>query len=126
MVHGASAPATSRQTSWGMLAAVDLRGCDASALRDPDAIRAFVGEVVPAIGMEAHGPTYLERFGEGELEGWSAMQFIKTSSIVVHADEHGRRCFVDVFSCRAFDPEIVATIARQFFGGLASTRVLER
>ena len=125
-MHETSVSAATRQAPWGMLAAVDLHGCDASVLRDPDVIRAFVTEVVPAIGMEAHGPTYLERFGEGELEGWSAMQFIKTSSIVVHADEHGRRCFVDVFSCRAFDPEIVATIARQFFGGLASTRVLER
>ena len=56
--------------------------------------------------MRAHGPVHLERFGQGELEGWSAMQFIETSSITIHADEVGGRCFVDVFSCRAFDPQV--------------------
>ena len=39
------------------------------------------------------------------------MQFIETSSITVHADEVFGRCFVDVFSCRRFDPERAAAIA---------------
>ena len=72
---------------WGMLAAIDLHGCDSGRLADPDAIRAFVPAVIDAIGMRAHGPLVLERFGDGELEGWSAMQFIETSSITIHADE---------------------------------------
>ena len=55
--------------------------------------------------MRAHGPLLIERFGVGALEGWSALQFIETSSITVHADEVCGRCFVDVFSCRAFDGE---------------------
>ncbi len=35
---------------------------------------------VAAIGMRAHGPTRLERFGAGALEGWSALQ---TSPVAV-------------------------------------------
>ena len=50
-------------------------------------IRRFVPVVIDAIGMVAHGPLALERFGDGELEGWSALQFIETSSITIHADE---------------------------------------
>ena len=73
--------------------------------------------LVGAIEMRAHGPVMLERFGDGELEGWSAMQFIETSSITVHADEFGGRCFVDVFSCRPFDPERAAAVAVEHFGG---------
>ena len=50
-----------------------------------------------AISMRAHGPLALDRFGDGELEGWSAMQAIETSSITVHADEVSGRCCVDIF-----------------------------
>ena len=76
--------------------------------------------------MRAHGPLKLERFGNGELEGWSAMQFIETSTITVHADEVGGRLFVDVFSCRPFDPGLAAAVAVEHFGGTPTLRVLPR
>ena len=112
--------------AWGMLAALDLEGCDREWLADPSRIRGFLTEVIPAIGMCAHGPVHLERFGLGELEGWSAMQFVETSSITVHADEVGGRCFVDVFSCRAFVPEVAARIATAWFAGTARVVVMPR
>jgi S-adenosylmethionine/arginine decarboxylase-like enzyme len=112
--------------AWGTLAAIDLHGCDHGSLADPECIRAFVPAVIQAIGMKAHGPLALERFGTGELEGWSAMQFIETSTIVVHADEVAGRCFVDVFSCRPFDPESAAAVAVDHFGGTATLTVLLR
>jgi S-adenosylmethionine decarboxylase len=109
-----------------MLAAIDLHGCEFAPLADPHNIGAFVAAVVDAIEMRAHGPLRLERFGDGCLEGWSAMQFIETSSITVHADEVSGRCFVDVFSCRAFDAEVAAAVAVEHFGGRPTLRVLWR
>jgi S-adenosylmethionine/arginine decarboxylase-like enzyme len=109
-----------------MMAVIDLHDCDRERLADPDTIRAFVPEVIAAIGMVAHGPTLLERFGDGELEGWSAMQFIETSSLTIHADEFAGRCYVDVFSCKAFDPELAAGIAVRYFGGRSKLTVLHR
>ena len=111
---------------WGMLAAIDLHGCDHRRLADADSIRRFVPTVIEAIGMRAHGPLALERFGDDELEGWSAMQFIETSSITIHADEVCDRCFVDIFSCRRFEPELAAAIAVAHFGGTPTVTVLER
>jgi len=111
---------------WGMLAAIDLHDADRARLADPDMIRAFVAAVIDAIGMRAHGPLRIDRFGDGELEGWSAMQFIETSSITIHADEVFDRCFVDVFSCRPCDPLAAAAVAVAHFGGQSSVRVLER
>ena len=111
---------------WGMLAAVDLHGCEQESLEDPDHIRGFVEALVDAIEMCAHGPVLLERFGDGELEGWSAMQFIETSSITLHADEFGGRCFIDIFSCRPFDAERAAAVAAAHFGGTPTLRVLRR
>jgi S-adenosylmethionine/arginine decarboxylase-like enzyme len=111
---------------WGMLAAIDLHEGDRARLADPTCIRSFVPEAIKAIGMRAHGPLIVERFGDDELEGWSALQFIETSSITIHADEVFGRCFVDIFSCRPFDPDVAATIAVRHFGGTPTVRVLQR
>ena len=111
---------------WGMLAAIDLHGCEFAPLADADTIRAFVPAVIEAVGMRAHGPLLIDRFGDGELEGWSAMQFIETSSITVHADEASGRCFVDVFSCKPFDGDRAAAVAVEHFGGEPTLRVLQR
>ena len=111
---------------WGMLAAVDLHDGDRARLADPDTIRRCVPAVIEAIGMRAHGPLLIERFGVGALEGWSALQFIETSSITVHADETWGRCFIDVFSCKPFAGEKAAALAVIEFGGTAELRVLER
>jgi hypothetical protein len=36
------------------------------------------------------------------------------------------RCFIDVFSCREFDPEAAAVVAITHFGGGSTVRVLSR
>jgi hypothetical protein len=56
-----------------MLPAVDLHGCDRSRLQDPDGIRGFVPSLLDAIDVAAHAPLMLERFGDGDLEGWSSV-----------------------------------------------------
>ena len=111
---------------WGMLAAIDLHGCDRRRLADQHSIRCFVPAVIAAIGMRAHGPLALDRLGDDELEGWSAMQSIEISSITVHADEVWGRCFVDIFSCRRFEADVAAVIAVEHFGSTSTVTVLER
>jgi hypothetical protein len=110
----------------GMLAAIDLRGCEPRRLEDPSSIRAFVPSLIAAIGMRAHGPLQLMRFGDGDLEARSAMQLIETGSITLHAVEVSGRCFIDVFSCREFDPDVAAVIAVEHYGGRHRLRVLKR
>jgi S-adenosylmethionine/arginine decarboxylase-like enzyme len=119
-------PASRAHPAWGMLAAIDLHDCDPARLANPDSIRRFVPTVIDAIGMRAHGPLALDRFGDDDLEGWSALQFIETSSITVHADEVYGRCFVDIFSCKLFDAHHAAAVAVDHFGGTPFLRVLER
>jgi S-adenosylmethionine/arginine decarboxylase-like enzyme len=111
---------------WGMLVAIDLHGCDQDRLADSDNIRRFVPALIAAIGMRAHGGLMMDRFGDGELEGWSALQFIETSSITLHADEVFGRCFVDIFSFRPFDPDLAAEIAVEHFGGSPTVTVIRR
>lgn len=107
--------------NWGKSAAINLFDCNFEKVSNPEVIKNFFPEIIRVISMKAHGPVYIDRFGEGELEGWSAMQFIETSSITVHADEVSKRCFVDIFSCRDFDEKIAENFAKEYFGAIESS-----
>lgn len=100
---------------WGKSLAINLYDCDISPISDPESIKRYIREVIELIDMKAHGPTYIDRFGEGELEGYSAMQFIETSSITVHCDEPDRRCFIDIFSCKPFETKKAEDFSKKYF-----------
>jgi S-adenosylmethionine/arginine decarboxylase-like enzyme len=102
-------------TNWGKSVAIDLKGCDFSIVSDMEKIQSFVRQIVKVVDMKAHGPIHIDRFGQGNLEGWSAMQFIETSSITVHADEFSARCFVDIFSCKDFDEKKAEEFSKRYF-----------
>jgi S-adenosylmethionine decarboxylase len=100
---------------WGKSVSIDLYECDHKLVASGPVIKKFIRQVIPLVKMKAHGPVIIDRFGNEELEGWSAMQFIETSSITVHADEVGNRCFVDIFSCKEFDCQKAVKFATTYF-----------
>ena len=104
-------------TPWGKSVAIDLYFCAHDRVNNKEILQQFVVEIIQVIGMVAHGPTYIDRFGSAEehLEGYSAMQFIETSSITVHLDEVNNRAFVDIFSCKDFDAEKASEFTKQYF-----------
>jgi S-adenosylmethionine decarboxylase len=77
--------------------------------------------LVDSIKMKRHGEPLIERFAEGALEGYSALQFIETSSITLHFDEGQNRAFIDIFSCNCFDYQAAETFCREWFKGSRST-----
>lgn len=112
---------------WGKSIAINLHDCAHERLTDVELLKQFVAEVIKVVDMEAHGHCHVERFGEGELEGYSAMQFIETSSITVHLDEFGNRAFIDIFSCKDFDGRKAEAFAKAFFQAKeARSTILER
>lgn len=102
---------------WGKSVAIDLYSCPHERVSDRQILVDYVAQVLTVIKMKAHGPTYVDRFGDPalQLEGYSAMQFIETSSITVHLDEIGNRAFVDIFSCQDFDAKAAAEFTRDYF-----------
>lgn len=105
-----------RKKAWGLLASIDMAGCDHDLIQSPKAIKKFVSELVNLLKMQAHGPTRVEKFAEDSLEGYSAFQFIETSSITIHFDDkHGDRAFIDIFSCCFFNPNEAETFAKKYF-----------
>lgn len=100
---------------WGLSSSTDLYGCNPAFIRSPAKIRQFVLELCDLIKMKRHGDTIIQRFGDGSLEGYSMFQFIETSSITAHFDETENRAFIDIFSCKSFDPEVAAQFSKEFF-----------
>ena len=111
---------------WGKSLAIDLHGCSDKQLTDAAGLKAFIGDLVKAVDMIAHGECIIDRFGIGDLKGYSAMQFIETSSITVHLDEKGKRAFIDIFSCKDFDTEKAKKLSKEYFGAktIKSTTLL--
>jgi len=99
---------------WGRSCSVDLHGLDDSLIH-PEYIRKYVRKLCTLLNMKRHGPTEIGRFGKGKLRGYSMMQFIETSSITAHFDDKGHRAFIDIFSCKQFNPRKVARFSQKFF-----------
>ena len=99
---------------WGKLAVIDLRGCN-ERIKEKAEIKRFIQKLCIIIGMKRVGPTKVKRFGKGKLEGYSAFQFIETSSITCHLDETKNRAFIDIFSCKDFDTKKAVDFSKRFF-----------
>ena len=80
---------------WGMVASIDLYDCHPQFIKTPEKIRELIDGLCREIKMKQFGAPLIQRFAEGALEGYSAMQFIETSSITMHFDETKNRAFVD-------------------------------
>lgn len=104
-----------------MVASINLYHCHPRYLKTPKKIRQFIIELCRLIGMRRHGPALIERFAEGELEGYSALQFIETSSITLHFDELKNRAFIDIFTCKYFSFREAERFAKKFFAAKKST-----
>jgi S-adenosylmethionine/arginine decarboxylase-like enzyme len=103
---------------WGMATSIDIYHCDPQTIRDADKIRQFVAELCELIEMKRFGETQVVNFGEDErVAGFSMVQLIETSLISAHFANQSNTTYLDVFSCRPYDSNVVADFAQKFFGG---------
>ena len=103
---------------WGIASAIDIYNCDPDKIRDDKTIRKFVGELCEFIEMKRFGETQVVHFGEDErVAGYSMVQLIETSLISAHFANLTNTTYLDVFSCKLYDPEKVKNFAQDFFGG---------
>ena len=104
--------------AWGMASSIDIYGCDPDSIRDADLIRRFTSELCDLIEMKRFGETQVVHFGEDErVAGYSMVQLIETSLISAHFANQSNAVYLDVFSCKPYDPDTVREFARKFFGG---------
>jgi S-adenosylmethionine/arginine decarboxylase-like enzyme len=104
--------------AWGLACSFDIYDCKPQTIRDAEKIRQFVFELCELIGMRRFGETTVVDFGEDErVAGFSMVQLIETSLISAHFANLTNTTYLDVFSCKPYDPEVVQKFATEFFGG---------
>ena len=106
---------------WGIASSIDVYHCCPEKIRCAETIRRFVVELCELIEMKRFGETQVVHFGEDErVSGYSMVQLIETSLISGHFANQTNTAYLDVFSCKAYDPQVVQGFAQNFFGGSRS------
>ena len=110
------------EQAWGIASSIDIYQCDPLKIRDAAFIRTFVVDLCDLIQMKRFGETQVVHFGEDErVAGFSMVQLIETSLISAHFANLTNTVYLDVFSCKPYDPEVVQGFAQTRFGGSRST-----
>ena len=100
---------------WGKHLIANVMACDLEKSKDPEYIRLFTKEIVKQIDMVPYGEPEVIHFGEGDLGGWTTTQLIETSNIMGHFLDHNGDLYLDVFSCKDFDEQIVVRLLEEWF-----------
>lgn len=107
-----------KKDPWGVLTSVDIYDADPQMIRDKDSIRQFVYELSELLEMKRFGDCEIIHFGEDErMAGFSMTQLIETSLISGHFANESNKAYIDVFSCKFYEPRQVAEFAAAFFKG---------
>ena len=68
-----------------------------------------------------------ERQTEPHLVGTSAIQFIMTSNVTIHTLDILKSVYLNIFSCKDFNPKTAAEFSRKYFGGkIVTSKVVVR
>lgn len=110
--------------TYGFELVLDIHECDPSTF-NRDCIDQFFTELCEQIDMvkcEVHFWDDLdvppdEQQTEPHAKGTSAVCFILTSSIVIHTLDLLGAVYVNIFSCKTFDPELAAAFTKDWFKG---------
>lgn len=120
--------------SYGKELILDIHNCDTSTFTRKS-IRKYFKELCTLINMERcklcwwddYGVPLDEQETEPHLKGTTAIQFIKTSNITMHTLDLMKNVYLNIFSCKDFDSEIVKNFSEKWFKGkIANSYVIER
>lgn len=104
--------------AWGLHSAIDIHECNPETIRSAEKIKQFVVELCELIQMKRFGECVVVNFGEDErVAGYSMMQLIETSLISAHFANQTNTTYLDIFSCKYYNPHVAAEFAKKFFGG---------
>jgi len=120
---------------YGFELILDLHGCEI-AMFNRKSLRLFFRELCERIDMRPQAVHFWDDLGlppeqrqtEPHTKGTSAVQFILTSSIVVHTLDLLGKVFINIFSCKPFDAAEAEAFCARFFRAksIANSRVIER
>lgn len=110
---------------YGKETIIDLYGCDVAKFNRKE-LRKYFKKLCVLIDMERCDLHFWDYVGVPQEEidaepdhliGTSAVQFIKTSNIVIHTLDRLGKVFINIFSCKDYDTNTVIEFSKTFFGG---------
>ena len=109
--------------TYGFELIMDLHGCDASTF-NRESLDGYFEKLCKAIHMQKCERYFWDDVGVPEEErqtsphtkGTSAVQFILTSTIVVHTLDLLKAVYINIFSCKEFDKDVAEKITKEWFG----------
>lgn len=119
---------------YGVELILDLHGCDNSTFTR-ESISQYFERLCELIDMKREALHFWDDVGVPEEEkqtsphtqGTSAVQFILTSSIVIHALDQLGAIYINMFSCKEFDPNLAERFTIKWFSAKnCSARIIER
>jgi len=114
--------------AWGMETCLDLKNCNPDTIRSAEKIKEYVIKLCDLIEMKRFGDCVVVHFGDDEeVAGYSMTQLIETSLISGHFANKTNNVYINIFSCKEYDPEVAAQFTQEFFQADAyETNVLLR
>jgi S-adenosylmethionine/arginine decarboxylase-like enzyme len=107
-----------QEGAWGLLTSIDLENCKGEIIRSAEEIKRYVYELCDIIEMKRFGECHVVHFGEDErVAGFSMFQLIETSCISAHFANETNTSYIDIFSCKEYDPKLASEFTKKFFGG---------
>ena len=101
--------------TWGKHLILDAAGCSPKMIGCPKVVGGFARSLVKRIDMVPFGDPQVVMFGSGSKKGYTLVQLIETSNITAHFVEENNSMYLDVFSCKDFDPDVVEEAVKEFF-----------
>jgi S-adenosylmethionine/arginine decarboxylase-like enzyme len=113
---------------------LDLHNCDPSTFNRKSLKQYFI-KLCKLIDMKRSKLTWWddynvpeeERQTEPHLKGTSAVQFIMTSNITIHTLDLLGAVYINIFSCKDFDPEVAKKFTADWFkGNIVNSQEIDR
>lgn len=103
--------------TWGYHLLLDCTAGYKEAITSKEIIYTFTKELVKAIDMVAFGEPWIEHFAthDPDKAGISMCQMIETSNITAHFIDKDGNFYLDVFSCKPFDNDVVLEVVKKYF-----------
>lgn len=104
------------KNAWGLLTSIDLSECNPELIRDAKKIREYIIMLCELIDMKRFGEAQVVHFGGNErIAGYSMTQLIETSLISGHFSNSTNSAYIDIFSCKFYEPEVAVEFTKNFF-----------
>lgn len=121
-------------SAYGFELIIDLHGCDVSMF-NRTSLDQYFAKLCKPIDMERCDLHFWDDVGvpieeqqtSPHTKGTSAVQFILTSTIVIHTLDLLEAAYINIFSCKSSDEEIAEQLTREWFGAKkCRTHFIER